>query len=94
MKNFCQPKKAQIVSESQKEKIVGYQTNYNSLADNPNPSYREEDRATKNVFMKFAESTVKGRLMSQTTKTEPAITRNRIYVILSESSGWELLVQK
>ena len=80
MKNFCQPKKAQIVSESQKEEVVGYQTYYNSLADNPNPSYHEEVRATKNVFVKSAESTVKGILMSQTTKTEQAITRNRIYV--------------
>ena len=80
MRNFCRPQKPQIVSETNKEEITGYQTDYHSTEDNPQPSYREEVRAGKNFYVKSSKSVFNPFLSSQASKTEQAIIRNRLYI--------------
>ena len=80
MRNFCQGQKPQIVSEKNKEEITGYQTNYHSVEDNPQASYREEVHAGKNFYVKSAGTIFDPFLSSQASKTEQAIIRNRLYI--------------
>ena len=80
MRLFCEPQQYKIVSEENKEEVTGYQTSYQSREDNPNPSYREEVRASDGFYTKSAQSVSDSSLHSQATRTEQAITRERLYI--------------
>ena len=80
MKSFCEPQDFKIVSEKTKEEVTGYQTTYQSHKDNPNPSYHKEVRASNDFYTESVTAGSASRLFSQATKTEHALTRERLYI--------------
>ena len=80
MRSFCGSQKVKIISERKAEEVIGRQTHFNSMEDNPNPSYYESVKANEQFYEKSAQMFSKSVLSSSGSQVEQNIIRERIYI--------------